>query len=155
MKIRVVLARHIGTRKSFRQLPSFGLFGALLFFLAMGPMCVLKALSYRAAIGLRVHLLEPGVLPMKTVTGANPVIVHLKATHSGGPAKLFLGTKPITWESLDSALKDELIAHGQPVVYLEASQSLNWSDVVRAVDIIRESRVQVILLTPEPNGHAM
>ena len=79
--------------------------------------------------------------------GVEPLMLRLKAADPGLPSKLFLNSKQLSWEELNSGLKAELGRRSAWVVYIEADSNLAWQDALSAIDAARSVHARVVLLT--------
>ncbi len=76
-----------------------------------------------------------------------PIVIRLELIRADAPPKVYLQSKLVAWSSLDGALKDELKFRPERVVYVAADPDLSWTDVVNAIDIIRGTQAEAVLLT--------
>jgi biopolymer transport protein ExbD len=129
--------------KKFSGLPPFGLVAAIICFVGVFPLYVLK--SPRPPLGLKVRVLKPAVLSMKIKSLTEPVVVRLK---SGAPRKLYLNSRLVPLSALDVELKKELKLRPDWVVYFDADPDLPWEQAAEVIDLIRGAGAEVVLLTP-------
>jgi biopolymer transport protein ExbD len=131
-------------RKPFTGPPAFGLTATLVLFVVLAPMWVLQSLT-PARVGFNVHLLLPGYQPV-----SEPVVLQLKMNPGkfAGRPRLFLRSGPVAWIELREALEEELKSRPDRVVYLEGDPEMVFDDAVKAMDVIRNLRAEVVMLTP-------
>jgi biopolymer transport protein ExbD len=100
--------------------------------------------------GLAVHLLRPDV-PLHATTGLEALWVRVESTGRGKVPDLYLNGRAISWEDLPGALRKELNRRPPRFpVYVEGDPDGEWKDVVKAIDLIRGLKAEVILLTRKP-----
>jgi biopolymer transport protein ExbD len=78
---------------------------------------------------------------------AEALVLRVQAAGPGLAPKLFLNSRLLSWEELNSGLKAELGRRSVWVVYVQADSNMSWQDALRAVDAVRGLQVKVILLT--------
>jgi len=105
---------------------------------------------YPHSVGLKV-----GITPEAFITDRQaPVIVTVKCAEKGATdgseLEFRLSSRPISQESLRTALLEELSRQAHPVVYVEADGCMTVGEVMGVVDIARGAwyGVPVVLLTP-------
>ena len=99
--------------------------------------------------GLVVHLAKPGIAAQST-PGIQPLRVRVEATTGDmrQPPKLYVGSRLVSWEDFEAVLQKELSQRPPNwPVYVEGSRDMEWGHAVRAIDVIRGLRAQVVLLT--------
>lgn len=104
---------------------------------------------YETPTGLSVQVLPIG-LPDEQRHKTNPPLVSLVRASDGGSTVVRLKSKRIPLSNWNTAVVRNIgrSAHGE--VYVEADASLPWADVVRALDALKGSEADVVLLTTTP-----
>jgi biopolymer transport protein ExbD len=74
-------------------------------------------------------------------------VLRVQGAGPGLATKLYLNSKPLSWEELNSALKVELSQRSVWVVYVEADSNVSWQDALSAIDVARGLNAKVVLLT--------
>jgi len=134
--------------KPTSTLPSFGLFcGTILSFVVIAFMMIFAIRPLPK--GIRVFIRNPH--PEITLTGVTgrPIVVPIEDRGPNLPYRLYVGSKLVSRNELESALSDELKRRPDWVVGVEADPNLPWMAVVDAVDGIKQVQAKAVLLTPE------
>ncbi len=76
-----------------------------------------------------------------------PLVLRLQGARPGLPSKLFLNSRHLSWEELNSGLKAELSRRSVWVVYIEVDSNLSWQDALSAIDAARAVHAKAVLLT--------
>lgn len=101
-------AQKLPLKPAFSGLPSFGLVCALvLSWLVMIHMLFQQMGRFRSK-GLGVLVMKQVPLPESSDRWTQPLVLSVQASGPGSPPKLYLNSKPLSWEALDSTLKTEL-----------------------------------------------
>lgn len=105
-------------------------------------MMVSNFIEHRASHGLSVRVVRPGVNPMRS-PGIQPLRIHV-AIHG-----LLVDSKLILAPELDNFLRSELPRRPPDwPVYVEGDPDLEFETVAKAIDAIRATGAEVVLLTP-------
>jgi biopolymer transport protein ExbD len=141
-------AETLPLRPRFTGFRSFGLVGGLTWgFLAVAMIVVTR--EERRTIGLWVHVLKPGVVPEKTDSWTEPLIVRIKDAGPGREPIVYVGSTPTTWDEFSGRLKEELSRRREWVVYVSGDDGVAWANVTQAIDIARALHAKVVLMTPD------
>ena len=76
-----------------------------------------------------------------------PLVLRLQGARPGLPSRLFLNSRQLSWEELNSGLKAELSRRSVWVVYIEVDSNLSWQDALSAIDAARAVHAKAVLLT--------
>jgi biopolymer transport protein ExbD len=141
------------TRPRFAGISGFGFLYSVILLLIAVPMAMIFTLMWDIwpwshSTGLDVRITIPFAQPR-----AERLIVRVQRAEGGKSvdrAELRVNSKSISWGDLRDALREDLSWRPNPVVYIEARNDLQFDDVVRVIDIVREDwpSVPVVLLTP-------
>jgi biopolymer transport protein ExbD len=132
-------------------LPKVGLTLAIIFILTCASIGVLQSWSNENSRGLRVLLSKPGVEGPRS-PGKQPMLVHIKFTGWKGPPSLYVDSRLVPKEALDSMLQKELLLRPPHwPVYLDGDPDVEWKDAVWVIDRIRGHGAEVMLL-PRPKA---
>ena len=74
-------------------------------------------------------------------------MLRVQAAGPGLAPELFLNSRLLSWEELNSGLKAELSKRSAWVVYVEVDSNLPWQDALSAIDVARSLNAKVVLLT--------
>jgi len=70
-----------------------------------------------------------------------------------GTGKLRINEEDATWDALGMRLSDVFKVHSEKVAFLQGEDSVMFSDVARAIDIMHSSGVEKVgLMTAEPDA---
>lgn len=128
---------------AFSALPSFGLICALvLSWLAMLHMVFYQWGRFRDQ-GLVVSVMNH----VPSAASSEPLVIGIRAAGQALPPKVYLNSRRLSWEELDSSLKAELSKRSVWAVYVEADSNVSWQDALRAIDAARGLQARVVLLT--------
>jgi biopolymer transport protein ExbD len=106
---------------------------------------VFAAITPLSPHGLRVHLIGPGVTTLRS-PGIQPLLLYVDK--SG----IFLGAGRLSLDALPSRLEQELSRRPPDwPVYIQGDPNLEWRQVAEAIDAIRASGADVVLL-PHSKG---
>ena len=69
---------------------------------------------------------------------AEPLVLRVQSAGPGlAPPNLFLNSRSLSWDELNSGLKAELGQRSVWTVYVEADPNVSWQDAVQAIDAAR------------------
>jgi biopolymer transport protein ExbD len=148
-------AQILPAKPAFTSLPAFGLVCALvLSWLVMLHMVFYQFGRFRTE-GLSVFVMKSVPHTDQSDRWAVPLVLKVRVSGLNLPPKLYLNSKPLSWEELDSSLRAELSKQPAKVVYVEADTNLSWQDALRAIDAAHGLQARVVLLTSatEPRQH--
>jgi hypothetical protein len=139
-------------RWPFSRTSWFGVLGGIIYLLFyIVTWVVLVQLGHRIPVGLRVHLLRPGVTAQRG-PGIQPLLVHLVSAGPKARPSLYVDSEPVSWEKFAAILQMKL--RNRPPdwpVYLQGEgPDLDVGPVVEAIDAIRGLHAEVVLLTRRP-----
>jgi hypothetical protein len=127
---------------------TIGLITLLIYLHLAIPMAVIYAAMFPRSKVLTVRLVTPGIR-VEYGPGIAPLRVSLEFDKRSRRASLYVDSQPLPWDGFDSLLKKELPRRPPNwPVYLEGDPEIEWRDAARAIDMIRGSQAQVVLLTP-------
>ena len=108
-------------------------------------MCVLQSWAYGLPKGLLIRLVRPNGYAQPS-PGIQPVTVRVAPGPDTHPSP-YVNGQPVSWDDLNTVLGKEL-AQRPPAwpVYVEADPNVEWKDALKAIDIIRGLRAEVVLL---------
>lgn len=135
-------------QKPISALPTFGFFCATILSLLVISFMMIYAIHPHPK-GIRVLIRSS--YPEITSTGAveQPIVVRIEDVGPDFPYRLYVNSKPVPRNELESALRDELKRRPDWIVGVEADPNLPWMAVVDAVDLIKQMQARAVLLTPE------
>ena len=135
------------SKRPFRGMPSFGLMaGPMLVILVLG-CCVLKSMERPSPVGLPIRILRPEMYAASS-PGIQPVLVRIESAGPGRRPKLYLNSRQVSWEDFGADLQEELMRRPPDwPVYLDGDPRLAVSWPFRAIDTIRGSGAEVVLVT--------
>jgi biopolymer transport protein ExbD len=134
-------------KKTLSLLPHFplvavtGMMFVLIVFLTLRPL---------TPTGLWVYL-SPSHLVKANADPAGAVIVRVTrdSRSSKRPVeRVFVNDQEVGWENLRGALLSKFSARAEWVVFVEGDKDLPYQDIVDAMDIARDLRATVVMLTP-------
>ena len=130
-------------RPRFSSLPSFGLFCSSTLIFSVFFIGLILTLQFSPSQGIRVHLARavPSLLLVE------PLVARIGFSGRDLQPDLHLDSKVVSWENLYSALQESLKLRPDWVVYVEADPDVDWQRVSDVMDMIRNARAQVVLLT--------
>lgn len=141
-------AQKLPLRKKFSLPPAFALLVTPSAFVLMAfYMIFLAPIPSR---GLYVDLVKPGSPAAPNDPFNQPVLVQLVDAGPGKAAKLFVNSKPTTWQDLSSALKGELRSRPRWVVQVEGDENVAWVDAINVMDVAKSLSAKVVMLTSKP-----
>jgi hypothetical protein len=141
-------AQRLPLKPAFITLPSFGLICALvLSWLVMFHMVFYEFGRRSSSKGLTVSLLRPFPHTDRIDRWGVPLVLKVKFAGTNLPPKLYMNSKPLSWDELNDSLRAELNKQDVKVVYVEADADVSWQDALRAVDAARCLQAKVVLLT--------
>lgn len=141
-------AQMLPLKPAFTALPSFGLICALvLSWLVMFHMVFYEFGRRFSSKGLAVFVMKSVPHPDQIDRWDVPLVLRVQAAGPNLPPKLFLNSKPLSWDNLSSSLRAELGKQPLKVVYVEAGADVSWQDALRAVDAACWLQAKVVLLT--------
>lgn len=114
-------------------------------------MWILLTLFQPESMGIRVSVLR-GCSSLPTYFVVAPIVIEVKDTGPMSSPELFLNSKVITWAGLPYELKKQLALRPDWVVYVHGDDDVPYLDVLSVMDIAREERARVVLLTPKTDG---
>jgi biopolymer transport protein ExbD len=140
-------AQILPLKPAFTALPAFGLVCALgLSWLVMLHMLFYQFGRFRTE-GLSVFVMKSVPHTDQSDRRTVPLVLKVGVSGPNSPPKLYLNSKPLSWEELDSSLRAELSKQPAKVVYVEADTNLSWQDALRAIDAAHGLQARVVLLT--------
>ena len=140
-------AQMLPLKPAFTALPSFGLICALvLSWLVIFHMVFYQFGRFRSK-GLAVFVMKSVPHPDHIDRWDVPLVLKVQVAVPSLPPKLFLNSKPLSWDDLDSSPKTELSKQPVKVVYVEAGADVPWQDVLRAIDASWWLHAKIVLLT--------
>jgi hypothetical protein len=140
-------ARKLPLRRPISGLPSFGLFGGILFALIATVMMMLTAVGAHRSEGFSVRLLKRGATPQKSDAWTEPLVVLATGARPGQRPNLYVNSKLVAWEDFDHVLKQELSRRREWLVYVGGEDTVAWQDVVNLIDMARRDHATVYLIT--------
>ena len=141
-------AQMLPLKPAFTALPSFGLICALvLSWLVIFHMVFYEFGRRFSSKGLSVFVMKSVPHPDQIDRWDVPLVLKVKAAGPNLPPELYLNSKPLSWDDLDSSLMEALSMRSGNVVYVEAGADVSWQDVLRAVDASNWRQAKVVLLT--------
>jgi len=139
--------------KPFSLLPSFGLFYAtVLSFLVIALLFIQTFRPIPKGLWVSVLQRPPEA---KGAAEIPPIVVRLEDAGPAFPPELYVNSRAVSWEGLEFAVRRQLTARPEWVVYIEADADVPWVDVVSVVDMVRGLQAKAVLLTseaPEPRA---
>lgn len=140
-------AQMLPLKPAFSALPSFGLICALvLSWLVMFHMVFYHSGRFRSK-GLAVFVMKSVPHPDHIDRWDEPLVLKIQVAGPNLPPKLFLNSKPLSWNDLDSSLTAKLSKQSVKVAYVEAGADVPWQDVLRAIDASCWLQAKVVLVT--------
>ncbi len=136
-------------KPAFAKMSWYGLMASLCFLVIAMPVCVVVQAQFHVVrMGLRVHLLKPGVSG-QVVPGVQPICVRL------APPSLYVDGQSVPWEDFETVLRKTLkLRPPSWPVYLDGDPNMEWGWAVRAIDRIRGLQAEVVLLArPTTSSH--
>lgn len=140
-------AQRMPLRRPISGLPGFGILGGMTFALLAVLMMLLTFGFQRISTGLPVHVLKPGQVPEKSDAWTEPIIVWLKDAGVGERPQVYVNSKPVAWDDLDRALKEELGRRKDWVVFVGGEDMVAYSNVTDVIEAARKCRAKVFLAT--------
>jgi biopolymer transport protein ExbD len=86
-----------------------------------------------------VRLLKVGEGLTSNSSSIPVVVIRSAGTRANRESVLYVNTKEMPWEKLDTAVKSKLSINSQPVVYVEAEDDVPWQTVATAVDVVKRA----------------
>lgn len=140
-------AQKLPLRRPISGLPAFGLVGGMIFaILAMLMMLITIPITPK---GMSVHLLKLGEGPAKSDSWTEPLVVRVKYAGQGHYPGVFVNSKQVPWDDLNSALKRELGQRREWTVYVGGDSCVAWVNVANVIDAARRLHAKVFLITDE------
>ena len=140
-------ARKLPLRRPISGLPGFGLIGGIVFALIAIVMMALTVANARTSGGLWVRLLQRGAVPPNSDVWTPAVVLRATDAGRGQRPKLYVNSKLIAWEDVDSVLKQELGRRQEWMVYVGGDDNVAWQDVVNLIDVARRHHATVYLIS--------
>jgi biopolymer transport protein ExbD len=137
--------RYLPRKSRLAALPPFRLAYTIVLSSLLLPSFLIFVYSWgwdRRSIGIQVSVLRQGP---NVDYSTMPMLVRIDGDSL--PPHLYLNSTPVSWGELANALRDQLKLRPDRVVYVEADEHISWADVMNAVDIIRGTNANVVLLT--------
>ena len=120
-------AQMLPLKPAFTTLPSFGLVCALvLSWLVMFHMVFYQFDRRFGSKGLAVFVMKSVPHPDHIDRWAVPLVLKVQFAGPNVPPKLFLNSKPLSWDNLSSSLRAELSKQPVHLVYVEAGADVPW-----------------------------
>lgn len=140
-------AQKLRLKPAISGLPSFGLVCALfLSWLIMLHIVFYREWRYHSD-GVIVSVMQHVPPAQDSDRWVEPLVLRLQGARPGLPSKLFLNSRHLSWEELNSGLKAELSRRSVWVVYIEVDSNLSWQDALSAIDAARAVHAKAVLLT--------
>ncbi len=136
---------YLPRRSRFAAVPPFRLAYTIVLSSLLLPSFLIFVYSWgwgRRSIGIQVSVLRQG---SNVDYSTPPMLVRIDG--DSRPPRLYLNSTPVAWGQLANSLRDQLKLRPDRVVYVEADEHISWADVINAVDIIRGTNANVVLLT--------
>jgi biopolymer transport protein ExbD len=145
-------AQKLPLKAALSGLPSFGLVCSLLLsWLVMFHMAFHQVGRFHSK-GIGTSVMQHVPLAQNSGRWTEPLVLSVRASGPGLLPTLYLNSKLLSWEELDSALKVELSTRSVWIVYVEADSNVSWQDALRAIDAARGLQAKVVLLTSRPES---
>lgn len=135
------------SRRPFRGMPSFGLVAGVILVILVPGFCIIKSMERPAPVGLPIRILRPEMYAASS-PGIQPLLVRIEFAGLNRPPKLYVDARRVSWEDFGAALQVELMRRPPTwPVYLDGDPKLEVSWPFRAIDRIRGSGAEVVLVT--------
>lgn len=109
-------------------------------------MMVIQSWAFAMPVGLRVHLIRPGIVA-RTSGGIQPLRVRVAFAGLRQPPVLWVDSEPVPWDGFVARLRRELNCRPQDwPIYVEGDRDLEWRSVAETIDRIQGQGAQVVLL---------
>jgi hypothetical protein len=140
-------AQKLRLKPAISGLPSFGLVCALfLSWLIMLHIVFYQEWRYHSN-GVMVSVMQHVPPAQDSDRWVEPLVLRLQGARPGLPSSLFLNSRQLSWEELNSGLKAELSRRSVWVVYIGVDSNLPWQDALSAIDAARAVHAKAVLLT--------
>jgi biopolymer transport protein ExbD len=139
-----MLPRRTGRR--ILGLSLFGLSTAFVAVFALLGMLVVTAMDTRSSRGLPVRLPKLGVEAPR-MPGIQPVLVEVRLSGHSQRPDVYVNSQPVSWNDLDAVLRRQLSTRPPNwPVYLEGDPKMDFMWAGKAIDIIRGTQAEVMLV---------
>ena len=136
-------------RRSRRRTLGLSLFALCAAFVAVFMvlgMLVVKAMDTWPSRGFPVRLPKLGIVAPR-MPGVQPVLVEVRLTGQSRRPDVYVNSQPVSWNDLDAVLRRELSTRPPNwPVYLEGDPEMELTWAERAIDIIRGTQAEVMLV---------
>lgn len=146
-----------GSGNVAQSLPLANRFSAVPFPVIAAPALAMIVVAFVAlppshrSMGLSVRLLAAGALENELMV--EPVVVSIREASSNAEPAIYVNSRKIPLERLDDLLRDKVNGRLQPIVNVEAAETIRWAEVAAVIDIVKHLPAEVALV-PEPTlGH--
>ena len=146
-------AQRLPLKPALNALPSFGLMCSLVLSWLVMLHMVFHEVGHFHSKGLQISLPRPFPHMDRIDRWGVPLVLNVKAGGTNLPAKLYMNSKPLSWDKLNYSLRAELNKQEMKVVCVEADSDVSWQDALRAVDAASGLNAKVVLLTTESKQH--
>jgi biopolymer transport protein ExbD len=144
-------AQRLPLEPAVSGLPSFGLVCALVLSWLVMFHILFYELGRPHSKGIMVSLMRHVPPAEVSERWAEPMVLRVQSAGPDLATRLYLNSKPLSWEELNSGLKAELSQRSVWVVYVEVDSNLPWQDALSAIDAARGLHATIVLLTA-PTG---
>ena len=141
-------AQTLPLQSPFSRLPPFALVAAPVLASVVAAFAFFE--PYESPKGLPVWLMRMGALD-ELQSRATPVRISLLRASNSDSVVVRLNSKEIPLENLDVAAIPKIGLSSRRKVYVEAEGALQWTDIIRVLDVVRGSDAEVVLLTTTPH----
>lgn len=119
-------AQRLPLEPAVSGLPSFGLVCALVLSWLVMFHILFYELGRPQSKRVMISLMRQVPLAEVSERWAEPIVLRVESTDPDLATKLYLNSKPLSWEKLNSGLKAELSKRSVWVVYVEVDSNLPW-----------------------------
>ncbi|MBI3476841.1 MAG: hypothetical protein HY010_14000 [Acidobacteria bacterium] len=144
-------AQKLPLKKRFSLVPAFALVAVPVLFVPWLAFLIIQPLT---PIGLFVQVLKPGQLAPKSDPLSQPVLVQVVDAGPRVEPNLLVNSNAVTWDRLESVLKNELKVRSTWVVQVESDPNVPWASAVNVMDTAKGLHAKVFLLTSPPSHKA-
>lgn len=128
-------------------LPLYGLVSANIYLVVIIPVCGMQSWAWLGPVGLPVRVLRPDA-HLQSSLGIRPVLVRIESAGPKALPRLYVNSVLIAREDFARVLQKELSRRPPNwPVYVEGSGDMEWGSAVKAIDVIKGLRAEVVLLT--------
>jgi len=125
----------------------YGLIGTHAYLVILIPVWVMISGMPLVPKGLVVHLVQPGIAA-QIMPGIQPLRVRVETAVGSVRPTLYVDSRPVSWDDFSAVLQKE-ISRRPPnwPVYVDGDPDMEWGSAIKAIDVIRGLRAEVVLLT--------